>query len=348
MPQSPSEATPQPPGEEPAPQQPQDSVHDAEMPPLAEEPPRAGARDTDAGTNVPTVEEASQPAEIAADTDGADLEEAQVASISQEKQRRAQQLGRGIWLALAIGAAGLMLMLLLPWAQINYLNPLQPLEFAQDGSIQFTRDEVIRVNLQGFQLLTLHLAPLLIVFLAASLLFGAAIYWRQTHFLQQRAALFMLALGLLVGLGFPAELLVLLNTNQQVDWNNSHATIEANHGVHTFSARDGKLYLCTPQSRSDPTCDNDYSNSIILNAGLDWVEINGATGKPLIQGHAQSSRNSSTSQDVTTSGYAIGPLGFMNPSLGYWGAWLFGLWTLLCTLALANRLRKTREKQARR
>jgi hypothetical protein len=265
-----------------------------------------------------------------------------------EKPLSAQEPGRGIWLALLIGAGGLLLTLLLPWAHVYYLNPLQPLEFAENGAIQFTRDEVVHVSLQGFQLLTLHLAPLLIVFIATLLLLGAALYWRQTHFLQQRGALLVVCLGLLVGLGFPAELVVLLNTTQQVDWSSSHATIEANKGVHDFSAKAGKLYLCTPLDRLDTTCDNDYSNGIILNAGIDWIEINRATGEPLIHGHAEAVRTSATSPDVTTSGYAIGPLGFMRPSIGYWSAWIASVWTLFCVLALANRLRKACQKQTRR
>lgn len=272
----------------------------------------------------------------------------EAAPISPEQQRQAQAVGRGIWLALALGAAGLMLTLLLPWAQVYYLNPLQPLQIAGDGAIRFTRDEVVHVSLQGFQMLTLPHLPLLMLFIAASLLFGAAIFWRQTRFLAKRFAVFLLCLGLLVGLGFPAKLLLLLNTNQQVDWNNSHATIEANNNVHDFSAKDGKLYLCTPAHQGDTTCDSDYSHGVILNAGIDWVEINGATGKPLIRGHAQAVRPSSTSPDVTSSGYAIGPLGFMSPGIGYWSAWLFGGWTLLWALALANRLRKTRKKPTRK
>src|SRR5262249_37228640 len=109
----------------------------------------------------------------------------------------------------------------------------------------------------------------------------------------------------------------------------------------------GALYLCTPKRQGDPTCNNDYSNGIIVNAGIDWTEVNGKTGEPLIQGHADATRASATSPDVTTSGYAIGPLGFMQPGLGYWGAWMFGIWTLFSTLALLNRLRKSRQKPAR-
>ncbi len=336
------------PAEEPAePQHPSVTSADAQAHKHnAEEPPQTAA--TEAGESSATPAEVGQPAEDAAATDTAETEEQEAVSISQDQQHQAQALGRGIWLTLALGAAGLMLTLLLPWAQVYYLNPLQPLDFADNGAIQFTRDEVVHVSLQGFQLLTLHHALLLILLIATSLLFGTAIFWRQTHFLEKRTAMFLLGLGLLVGLGVPAELLALLNTNQQVDWNNSHATIEANKGVHVFSTKDGKVYLCTPLGRLDPTCDNDYSNGIILNAGIDWVEISGANGKPLIHGHAQSVRPSSTSPDVTSSGYAIGPLGFMSPGIGYWSAWLFGGWTLLWALALANRLRKTRKKPTRK
>ncbi len=297
------------------------------------------------GETVVASEEVSQPAEASINRKTADPEEQDAASLSSENQRLAQAFGHGIWLALAIGAAGLILTLFLPWAQVYYLNPLQPLKFDENGAIQFTRDEVVHVGLRGFQLLTLHLVPLLIVVLAVILLLGTTIYWHQAHFLDRHISLLVLCLGLLVGLGFPVELLTLLSTSQRVEWSNSHATIEPNSGIHDFSAKDGTLYLCTPQSRLDTSCNNDYSNGIILNAGIDWVEINGSTGEPIIQGHAQSTRPSFTSSDVTSSGYALGPLGFMNPSIGYWGAWSLSVWTLLSTLAFANRLRKTGKKQ---
>ncbi|HEY7126192.1 MAG TPA: hypothetical protein VH540_19775 [Ktedonobacterales bacterium] len=334
------------PTEEPvSPQPPIDPSSEAEESLPAAPVAAVGGENGVGGENSATTEEDSQPAEDTPATATTEAEEQEAEPLSKEKQEQARTLGRGIWLALVIGAVGLMVTLLLPWAQVYYLNPLQPLEFADNGAIQFTRDEVIHVNLRGFQLLTLHLVPLLFVFLAAILLFGAALYWRQTHFLDKRISFLVLCLGLLVGVGFPVELLALLNTSQQVDWNNSHATIEPNKGIHDFSARDGTLYLCTPLGRLDPSCDNDYSQGIILNAGIDWVEINGSTGKPLIHGHAQSTRPSSTSLDVTSSGYALGPLGLMNPSPGYWLAWILSVWTLLSALALANRLRKTRKKQ---
>jgi hypothetical protein len=344
-------AAPSEPPEAPNEQPPTASLPDKEADTAVQETAAQEAADEEITEAAPELSEstatASPQPELAASSLPAD-EEAPATVPPTPHQQPTPAPGKGYWLALTIGAAGLLLTLLLPWAQVSYINPLQPLQFALDGAIQFTRDEVVQVPLSGYQLLTFHLWPFLLLVGGAILLFGSAIYWRQTRFLQQRLTWAVLGLGLVVGLGGPVELTLLLSTSQQLDWSNTRATIVANHNLHDYSAKDGALYLCTPKERSDPSCNNDYANGTIVNAGIDWVEINGVTGAPIIRGHAQATRDSSGSPNVTTSGYSIGPLGFMNPGLGYWGAWFFAAWTLLCALLFANRLRKVRRPQRTR
>jgi|GEM_PF-4257032 len=249
-----------------------------------------------------------------------------------------------LWLTLAIGAGGLLLTLLLPWVHVYYPNATQAVQRVEFGSvIEFGKDEVVNLSVRGVELLTHNFWPLLGLFLLAALLLGSVIYWRQTHFAQSRIAWLVLALGLIVGLGFPIELGQLMGNNQRVEWSNDQATIEANQGIRSFDPNAAQLYLCPPDQQ---TCNSHYVKNSeglitsILSAGVDWKQT--AQGRTLVQGHADSTRASATSANVTTSGYAIGSFGNMGTSFGYWGAWLLSLWILLNTLILLGRLWRAR------
>jgi hypothetical protein len=252
-----------------------------------------------------------------------------------------RESGRGIWLALVIGSAGLLLMLLLPWVNVYYLNPMQNLILEGDGSITFSKDEVVHVVISGWQLLTADLWPFLLLVVLTIVLFGTVIYWRRTRFIQTRLAWLALALSLIVGVGFPIELQRMLAANQRVSWTNAQATIQNNAG-HTFD-KSGAVYICVPKDGSDHSCDKDYSHGIILNAGIDWKEITpDKQQRLLVQGHADGTRAAYNSAQVTTSGYAIGSFGVMGASFGYWLSWPFSLLILLNALLLLRRLLRAR------
>jgi uncharacterized membrane protein len=252
-----------------------------------------------------------------------------------------RESGRGVWLALAIGSAGLLLTLLLPWVNIYYLNPMQNLVLGANDSITFTKDEVVHVVISGWQLLTAVLWPFLVLVLLTILLFGTVIYWRRARFVQARVAWLALALSLIVGVGFPIELQQMLAANQRVSWTNTQATIQNNAG-HTFD-KSGAVYICVPKDRSDHSCDKDYSHGIILNAGIDWKEITpDKQQRLLVQGHADGTRAAYNSAQVTTSGYAVGNFGVMGVSFGYWLSWVFSLLVLLSALLLLRRLLRAR------
>lgn len=251
-----------------------------------------------------------------------------------------RESGRGIWLMLAIGSAGLLLALLLPWVHVYYLNPMQDLTLGPDDSISFTKNEVVHVVISGWQLLTSDLWPFLLLVLLTIVLFGTVVYWRRTRFTQARVAWLALALSLIIGVGFPIALQQMLTTSQRVSWTNAQATIE-NNGGHTFD-KSGAVYICFPKDRSDHSCDKDYSHGIILNAGIDWKET--ASDKQhslLVQGHADGVRAAYNSARVTTSGYAVGTFGAMGASYGYWISWFFSLLVLLNALILLRRLLRT-------
>ena len=255
-----------------------------------------------------------------------------------------RESGRGLWLALTIGSAGLLLMLLLPWVNVYYLNPMQNLTLGPDDSITFTKDEVVHVVLSGWQLLKADLWPFLLLVLLTILLFGTVIYWRQTRFAQARIAWLALALSLIVGIGFPIELQQMLTANQRVSWTNTQGTIQHNAG-HTFD-KSGAVYICVPKDRSDHSCDKDYSHGIILNAGIDWKEITpDKQQRLLVQGHADGTRAAYNSAEVTTSGYAVGSFGVMGASFGYWLSWPLSLLVLLNALLLLRRLLRARRAQ---
>lgn len=255
-----------------------------------------------------------------------------------------RESGRGVWLMLAIGSAGLLLMLLLPWVNIYYLNPMQNLILGADNSITFTKDEVVHVGVSGWQLLTSDLWPFLLLVLLTIALFGTVVYWRRTRFTQAKVAWLALALSLIVGVGFPIELQQMLTANQRVSWTNTQATIQNNAG-HTFD-KSGAVYICVPKDRSDHSCDKDYSHGIILNAGIDWKEITpDKQGSLLVQGHADGVRAAYNSANATSSGYAIGNFGVMGASYGYWLSWIFSLLILLNALLLLRRLLRTRRER---
>jgi hypothetical protein len=252
-----------------------------------------------------------------------------------------RESGRGIWLMLAIGSAGLLLTLLLPWIHVYYLNPMQDLVLGPNDSITFTKDEVVHVVISGWQLLTSDLWPFLLLVLLTIVLFGTVVYWRRARFTRARVAWLALALSLIVGVGFPIALQQMLAANQRVTWTNAQATIEHNAG-HTFD-KSGAVYICIPKDRSDHSCDKDYSHGIILNAGIDWKET--ASDKQqgtLVQGHADGVRAAYNSAHVTTSGYAVGTFGALDASYGYWISWIFSLLVLLNALILLRRLLRVR------
>jgi len=258
------------------------------------------------------------------------------------RQIREQESGIGVWLSLAIGAGGMLLMLLLPWVNVYYLNPMQTLFLGGDGSIVLTKDEVVHVSLSGLQLLTLTLWPLLALFLLTALLLGVAIYWRRTRFMQVRIAWLVLVLGLIVGIGFPVALQQLWASSHRVEWSNIQATIEQNSSKLVF-ANDERLGLCTPKGQNDHSCDKYYAQGVILFAVIDWKQIvSERRPSVLVQGHASGLRASATSPNVTTSGYADGSFGAMGTSIGYWGGWLFSLWILVSALILLRRLIRSR------
>lgn len=253
-----------------------------------------------------------------------------------------RESGRGIWLLLAIGSAGLLLALLLPWVHVYYFNPMQDLTLGSDGSISFTKNEVVHVVISGWQLLTSDLWPFLLLVLLTIVLFGTVVYWRRTRFTQARVAWLALALSLIVGVGFPIALQQMLTANQRVAWTNAQATIENNAG-HSFD-KSGAVYICFPKDRSDHSCDKDYSHGIILNAGIDWKETTSDKQHSLlVQGHADGVRAAYNSAHVTTSGYAVGSFGAMSASYGYWISWFFSLLVLLNALILLRRLLRTRK-----
>lgn len=287
----------------------------------------------------------SEAAPVATDTQEA-RDEANASPPAQEKPLTRREIleresGRGVWLALAIGAAGLLLLLLLPWVNVYYLNPMQDLTLGPNDSITFTKDEVVHVALSGWQLLTADLWPFLLLVLLTIALFGTVTYWRQTRFVQARVAWLALALSLIVGVGFPIELQQMLTTNQHVSWTNAQATIQNNAG-HTFD-KSGAVYICVPKDQSDHSCDKDYSHGIILNAGIDWKETTpDKQHSLLVQGHADGVRAAYNSAQVTTSGYAVGNFGVMGASFGYWLSWPFSLLVLLSALILLRRLLRAR------
>lgn len=255
-----------------------------------------------------------------------------------------RESGRGVWLALAIGSAGLLFVLLLPWVNVYYLNPMQNLTLGPDDSITFTKDEVVHVVLSGWQLLKADLWPFLVLVLLTIVLFGTVIYWRQTRFVQARIAWLALTLGLIVGVGFPIELQQMFAANQHISWANTQGTIQNNTG-HIFD-KSGAVYICVPKDRSDHSCDKDYSHGIILNAGIDWREITpDKQQRLLVQGHADGTRAAYNSAEVTTSGYAVGSFGVMGASFGYWLSWPFSLLVLLNALLLLRRLLRARRAQ---
>ncbi len=255
-----------------------------------------------------------------------------------------RESGVGLWLTLLIGAGGLLLMLLLPWVHVYYPNVTQAVQGVEFGSIiEFGKDEVVNVSVRGLELLAAHFWLLLGLFLLTAVLFGAVIYWRQTHFAQSQVAWLVLALGLIVGLGFPVELGQLIGSNQRVEWSNDQATIENNQGIRAYDPSAAQLYLCPPDQQA---CNSHYIKNakglitFILSAGNDWKQV--AQGRTLVQGHADSTRASATSANVTTSGYAIGSFGDMGVSIGYWGAWVLSLWILVNALILLGRLWRAR------
>lgn len=245
-------------------------------------------------------------------------------------------------LTLVIGAAGLLLMLLLPWANIYYLNPMQKLVLGADNSVVLAQDQVVHIGIPGFELLTVNFWSMLVLTLLTALLLGAAIYWRQHKFAQARLAWLVLALGLIIGVGFPLELQHLLVSNQRVEWSNLSATIEDNHKTRVFATGES-VGLCTPKASNDHTCDKYYAQGVILSASIDWKQIISESNPVLlVQGHADGLRASATSPDVTTSGYATGTFGNLGASFGFWGSWLFSLWILLNALLLLRRLLRAR------
>ena len=303
-----------------------------------EHPPPEDEQEREA-TSVP------EAAHVATETQEAD-DAAASGPPAQEKPLSQREIleresGRGVWLALAIGAAGLLLTLLLPWVNVYYLNPMQDLTLGPNDSITFTKDEVVHVVLSGWQLLTTDLWPFLLLVLLTILLFSSVIYWRQTRFVQARVAWLALALSLIVGVGFPIELQQMLTTNQRVSWTNTQATIQNNAG-HTFD-KSGAVYICVPKDRSDHSCDKEYSHGIILNAGIDWRETTpDKQHSLLVQGHAYGVRAAYNSVQVTTSGHAVGSFGNMGASYGYWLSWVFSLLVLLNALLLLRQLLRAR------
>jgi hypothetical protein len=252
-----------------------------------------------------------------------------------------QESGIGLWLTLAIGAAGLLLMLLLPWTNIYYLNPMQKLVL-NGSTIVLTQDQVVHLMIPGFALLTLNFWPLLVLILLTALLFGTVLYWRQHKFAQARLAWLVLALGLVIGVGFPLELQRMLVSSQRVEWSNLSGTIEDNHKIRVFATGES-IGLCTPTDQNDHTCDKYYAQGVILSASIDWTQIT-SEGHPdvLVRGHANGLRASATSPDVTTSGNASGTFGNLGTSFGYWGSWLLSIWILLNALLLLRRLLRAR------
>ncbi len=257
-----------------------------------------------------------------------------------------RESGVVLWLTLAIGAGGLLLMFLLPWVQVYYPNVTQAVQGVAFGVIELSKDEVVHLSLRGTELLTFQLWPLLVFFLVTIGLFGAAVYWRKTRFVQTRLAWLVLALGLVVGVGFPVELWRLFRSEQRVDWSNVQATIEDNQGIRSY-ARDDGLGLFFPCPFDEQRCNSSYIKNaegritFILHAGVTWRQIT-PQGAVLANGQAESTRASANSSTVTTSGFAIGTFGNMGASIGYWGAWIFSLWTLINALLLLRRLARAR------
>ncbi len=301
---------------------------------------------------APVAEQPSGP------TEPDDMPAAQGEAPAASEQKTEQPLSRKeileresgviLWLTLAISAGGLLLMLPLPWVNVYYPNVTQAIAGVEFGTIELPKDEVVHLSLQGAGLLSIQLwpqfLPLLGLFVLAALLWGAAIYWRQTRFTRVRLARLVLALGLLVGIGFPVELGYVFAANQRVVWSNDQATIEDNQGIRSYDSNAAQLFLCPPEQQQ---CSSHYIKNaagkitFILNAGVDWQQIT-AQHATLVTGHADSVRASADSSTVTTSGFAIGTFGDMGTGIGYWGAWIFSLWTLINALILLRRLRRAR------
>lgn len=261
-----------------------------------------------------------------------------------------RKVGPIFWLTLGIGALGLLLMPLLPWLHIYYQSTtealdLTPVPVFEQGIINLKEDNLVNLGLRGSELLTAHFWQLLVMFALTALLLGATIYWQRTRFARRWVGWAVLCLALLVGFGFPWELHQLLVTPQRVDWNNDQATIQANKDpLLSFSARSTIFFPCPP---NQSTCAKDYiintdgQISFILSDGFMWEEVS-TTNAPLVAGYATTTRESPTSSNVTTSGYAVATFGNLNPSIGYWGAWAFSLWILVNTPFLLNRLWRRR------
>ena len=316
-------------------------------PHLGDEAPSAPA-DQPATSAAPGVSEEAGEAPAQGEAVAVDEAAPKKPHIPWEEEER--KVGPIFWLTLGVGALGLLLMLLLPWLHIYYQSTteslnVEPVPVFEQGIINLNQDNLVNLGLRGFELLTTTFWQLLVLFVLTALLLGAAIYWRRTRFTQRWVGWAVLCLALLVGIGFPLELHQLLVATQRVDWSNDQATIQANKDpLLNFSDNSRIIFPCPPDQA---VCAKDYiinadgQISFILSDEFDWMEVSN-TGTSLVQGDATTTRESPNSPNVTTSGYAIATFGNLNPSTGYWGAWVFSLWLLVNTPFLLSRLWRRR------